>query len=191
MELTIQGCLVRVDDDCAAWVARYDWYLQSNGLGDSYAAAWSEGRTVLLHRLVMGEPPGLHVDHRDRNTLDNRRANLRACIARTTPPAQVSQQQIGLQGVSRENSKRPRWRATIVFEKKQPRLGSLIRRMRHNEAYRAAGQTTENLRDSREQQNSRARGDGFRLPLARRESAKLRRVAKCFSGRGNVYRQSQ
>lgn len=42
-----------------------------------YVMAKAEGRTVYLHRLIMGYPPH-HTDHLDGNTLNNRRGNLRA-----------------------------------------------------------------------------------------------------------------
>ena len=32
-----------------------------------------------LHRLIMGEPKGMVIDHINRNTLDNRRSNLKVC----------------------------------------------------------------------------------------------------------------
>lgn len=35
-------------------------------------------RKVLLHRLLMSEPQGLEIDHRDGNGLNNRRKNLRS-----------------------------------------------------------------------------------------------------------------
>lgn len=34
-----------------------------------------------MHRLIMGAPTKLQVDHVNRNTLDNRRENLRLCSA--------------------------------------------------------------------------------------------------------------
>lgn len=36
-----------------------------------------DGRTVLLSRYLLDAPDGLQVDHRNRDTLDNRRQNLR------------------------------------------------------------------------------------------------------------------
>lgn len=40
-------------------------------------------RRVSMHRMIMGEPPSsLWVDHINRNTLDNRRCNLRVCSPR-------------------------------------------------------------------------------------------------------------
>lgn len=39
-------------------------------------------RTVYLHRLVMGDPPGLTIDHKDNNTLDCRKSNLREATYR-------------------------------------------------------------------------------------------------------------
>ena len=42
----------------------------------------SNGRSqVFVHRLIMGSPEGLHIDHINGNALDNRKQNLRVCTA--------------------------------------------------------------------------------------------------------------
>ena len=38
-----------------------------------------KGKKVNLHRLLMGFPKGLQVDHKDNDPLNNRRSNLRTC----------------------------------------------------------------------------------------------------------------
>lgn len=44
-----------------------------------YVRGSVDGRDVLLHRFLMGEPSGMCVDHRDGNPLNNQRGNLRVC----------------------------------------------------------------------------------------------------------------
>lgn len=62
--------------DAADWpiVSQHRWNYDGR-----YAGASIGGRRVRLHRFLMGEPPqpGLEVDHRDRDPLNNRRQNLR------------------------------------------------------------------------------------------------------------------
>lgn len=64
-----------VDDEDYARVSRYSWHLQSEG----YAAARINYKIVLMHRVLMGEPPFARawVDHINGDRLDNRRENLR------------------------------------------------------------------------------------------------------------------
>jgi hypothetical protein len=77
-----QGKVALIDDEDAERVLRYEW-----------RAAWHAGarryyvkrrtrrkggpRHIWLHRFILDAPPGVEVDHINRDGLDNRRANLR------------------------------------------------------------------------------------------------------------------
>ena len=43
-----------------------------------YIQLYKNGKKQYLHRLIMGNPKGLVIDHINHNTLDNRKCNLRA-----------------------------------------------------------------------------------------------------------------
>ena len=45
----------------------------------TYVMRKENGKTVYLHRFIMGTPKGMVTDHINGNTLDNRRKNLRVC----------------------------------------------------------------------------------------------------------------
>jgi hypothetical protein len=55
-----------------AWVSAFKWI---NGSG--YAVTSIEGQTISMHRLLMGDPDGMLVDHRDEYPRNNRRFNIR------------------------------------------------------------------------------------------------------------------
>jgi hypothetical protein len=74
-----RGQWALVDRDDALKVMQYRWYANPNPMGGYYAMASVAGRTVYMHRLIMDAPKGRVVDHRNHDTLDNRRENLRLC----------------------------------------------------------------------------------------------------------------
>jgi hypothetical protein len=60
-------------------LSKYRWYASPSGGGKMYARRNTKTGTVLMHREIMHTPKGMHVDHRDRNGLNNRPDNLRNC----------------------------------------------------------------------------------------------------------------
>jgi hypothetical protein len=62
-------------------LSKFQWYIKGS-FGKFYAARnykydSRQTKTVSMHREIMNAPKGLLVDHRNRDGLDNRRANLR------------------------------------------------------------------------------------------------------------------
>lgn len=71
-----QGFSAYIDEQDAELVLASSWSVVRTKY-NVYAKAKRAGRYVLMHRLIMGEPVGLDVDHLNHNGLDNRRQNLR------------------------------------------------------------------------------------------------------------------
>ena len=80
------------------------------------------GKRVLAHRIVWlimtGTFPDKWIDHKDRNKLNNKFGNLRLCTSSQNQANTVSN---GYKGVSRNKKK---WRARIMFKRKEIRLGN-------------------------------------------------------------------
>ena len=134
-----QGKFALVDEDDYERLACSKWYLQNDG----YAARnekQEDGtrRTVLMHRVIVGAKPGdgLHVDHRDVDKLNNRRANLRSCIRAENLRnfKRRTDNTSGCKGVSfrRDSGK---WRARINVNDREINLGSFDTRELAHEFY--------------------------------------------------------
>lgn len=76
------------------------WYCHNNG-GARTDYAMNGNRTDSIHRLVMGNPKGMCVDHINGDTLDNRKENLRVCTRSQNSQNQKikSHSQSGYKGV--------------------------------------------------------------------------------------------
>lgn len=78
-----KGYVAVVDDEDYEHLARYRWGVALPE-GRPYAVRHQRhgaGRreVVYMHRVIAGARPGRDVDHRNHDTLDNRRTNLREC----------------------------------------------------------------------------------------------------------------
>lgn len=75
IELT-KGQVAIVDDEDFEELAQYRWHYSGG-----YAKRISGGRFLRMHRVIFGEDKcfGRDIDHKNGNTLDNRKCNLRKC----------------------------------------------------------------------------------------------------------------
>ena len=90
MEIELDGCKVQIDEDDYAKVSSLKWYM-AKGVNKKYGTFYFYHRfrdrstnttyQVALHRYIMGctVSDGKTVDHINRDTLDNRKSNLRIC----------------------------------------------------------------------------------------------------------------
>lgn len=69
-----------VDAEDFAWLSHWDWFAAKRPDGKFYAVRTSEDRKrIRMHRVILDCASGEEGDHKNGNTLDNRRENLRKC----------------------------------------------------------------------------------------------------------------
>ncbi len=123
-----QGKITFVDAEDYAWAKNLKWHYK-----DGYAVS-----LVSLNRSVLGTPNGMEADHKNRNTLDNRRHNLRNATKaqnmqnKATPRSNTS----GFKGVSA--ALRGKWKAKISVNSRQIHLGYFSTPELAHAAYAAA-----------------------------------------------------
>ena len=123
-----KGYVAIVDDDDFAAVSVYKWCAQVSHWGAYAKRTVKKGgrkKCVMLHKEIFGSlPPGMLVDHINGDTLDNRRANLRAVnkYEHAQNTAKRSDNSSGHRGVSfcRFSGK---WRAEISANGRRVRIG--------------------------------------------------------------------
>lgn len=79
-----QGKFALVDDKDYPFLIKWKWYAHKSRNGFvAFRSLKSHERklgvTMLMHRVIMDCPEGKEVDHKDFNTLNNQRSNLRVC----------------------------------------------------------------------------------------------------------------
>jgi hypothetical protein len=120
VELT-QGKYTKVSLADMGKVMHHPWYFSSG-----YAVREQDGKRIYMHRVILGLPPGRHpeVDHRNFDTLDNRRQNLRVA----TRAQQMGHRREFREGTSRFRGvrwdvARQKWRAEIIVNYRYRFLG--------------------------------------------------------------------
>ena len=118
-----RGKFAVVDADDYYRLVRFRWHAVYNSK-TFYAARIERGKTIKMHRAIMGAPKELVVDHVDRNGLNNRKGNLRLCSTaensrNTGSNARGSSRYKGVHWHKRIG----KWAAAIQYDKKVYHVG--------------------------------------------------------------------
>jgi len=140
MELIYKGRQTWIDDEDA-----YVFELCKWNLGGGTYRYWINSRIGSLHRFLMNCPDQLVVDHKNGNTLDNRKANLRICTRQENVRAARKRvdNTSGYRGVQHVTNQPPGpnpWRAVIKVNYKKIHLGVYPTRELAAAAYREAAE---------------------------------------------------
>jgi hypothetical protein len=133
-----QGYEAMIDTADVPIVARWNWQIKSDR-GYLYAYRKGKSGNIWMHRLIMGNPKGMVIDHINRDGLDNRRGNLRIA----THAENIRNQGIrknntsGIKGVSLVPST-GRWQARIMVWGQAKFLGTFATSQEAHAAYVAA-----------------------------------------------------
>lgn len=121
--LIVSGKEVFFDDEDSEAVLRHKWFMTPQGYACTKLPRQPGRRpSISMHRLLLGNPAGLVVDHINRNRADNRRSNLRVCTRsennrnRPTRKGKTS----AYRGVSKRGSK---WQVVIRVDGRIKFLG--------------------------------------------------------------------
>lgn len=135
-----RGLVALIDDEDQELVGQYTWHAAQRDR-TIYAASMGIRRFgYYMHRLIAGAKPGEHVDHRNGEGLDNRRANLRICTnAENRRNMRKTRGVSRFKGVARcrTNTGRP-WHAYIWMHNRKINLGNYPTEIDAARAYNAA-----------------------------------------------------
>lgn len=135
-----------IDSSDYKWLSQKRWHARishtdRNGKKTIYAANNSgrggKSKDIYMHRLISGAERGETVDHKDRNSLNNTRKNLRVLKRRTINGlnSSYSNGASGLRGVSWHKAMN-KWRARTVIAGKEIVLGYFISPHKASAVYR-------------------------------------------------------
>jgi AP2 domain/HNH endonuclease len=126
-----KGHIALVDDDDYERLGANKWFANWNQCTKSYYASRNSPRkkgekhtVIRMHREVMQAKPGEHVDHINRDTLDNQKSNLRLCTRsqNNAHKGVRANNTSGLKGVC-WHKRAQKWTANISTNGKRSYLG--------------------------------------------------------------------
>jgi hypothetical protein len=117
-----QGKCALVDYEDFNWLNQWKWH---HVKGYAVRDAWignGKKRKFIMHREILSIPVGQETDHINRDTLDNRKQNLRIATKQQNGRNRTKQKNntSGYKGVSHHQNK---WQAVIKINKKAIYLG--------------------------------------------------------------------
>jgi hypothetical protein len=130
-----QGKYAVVDEKDYEFLSQWKWSL-SNGYAVRGEYKKGKRKTIYMHRLITGFKT---TDHINRNSLDNRRANLRECTVAQNAHNRVKQKNntSGYKGVYFHKLEN-KWMSAIISNGKRIHLGYFSQKKEANEAYKKA-----------------------------------------------------
>lgn len=127
-----QGKIAIIDDEDFDRVNAFKWCASTDANGTCYACRWdristNKRRRLTLHRFIINAGETELVDHRNGDTLDCRRSNLRLATRSQNQANRGAQRnsRTGLKGVVvAPNCKQPKWIAQISYQGSCHHLGT-------------------------------------------------------------------
>lgn len=118
-----QGQEAIVDEDIYPQLLKFKWCADKK-CKTYYASTNKNGKQIYMHRLILGNPKGMIVDHINHNGLDNRMSNIRICSHSQNKMniENYGNNTSGHRGVCWDKS-RNKWRVGIKFMNKLLNLG--------------------------------------------------------------------
>ena len=123
-----QGQVAIVDDEDYEELSAQTWCASAikNAPGKFYAMRQAYGRTIMMHAQIARTPKGFETDHVNKDTLDNRSANLRVCSTSQNQANRSPQKNntSGFKGVTkRMRGGMTCWHARISYQGKSIHIG--------------------------------------------------------------------
>lgn len=135
-----QGKVALVDNEDFEEISKYKWYFD-HGYARTSIGGRKNKKNIYLHRMIMKCPEDRLIDHKNRNTLDCRRSNMRICNKSKNAVNSFLRKDntSGFKGITwheREN----KWKARVTVNQKRINLGTFITKEEAALAYNQAAQ---------------------------------------------------
>lgn len=121
-----QGKQAQVDRQDYKMLSKYRWQYLPCKWHEGYATTSIKGKTIYMHRIILGLKKGEQADHINHNGLDNRRSNLREVTQHQNNGnlRRPNHNTSGFKGVSAYSANKTNpWMAYITNQRKKIHLG--------------------------------------------------------------------